>query len=204
MRALFPKLTVMISAALAAAVLSACVALAPAGDKAKRPNPVTGGEIEVTSLDDPAETPAKGKGAKAGEKPGATDALPVIDPGAESVAPDAPTTKPKPRQDAAPEAAVEPEVPATPTPADVVPGKAKTPAQVACEKKRGHVWSKAGTSGASACIKLTRDSGKRCTAGGDCEGECLARSGTCAPYTPLFGCNEILQDNGSRVTLCLD
>lgn len=198
MRALFPNLT----AILAAAVLSACVALAPAGDKAKGPNPVTGGEIEVTSLDAPAEKPVKGKGAKA--EAAAKDALPVVDPAEGSVAPDAPTTKPKARPDAVEEAGAEPEVPATPPPAEVVPGKAKTPAQVACEKKKGHVWSKAGTSGASACIKLTKDSGKRCTAGGDCEGECLARSGTCAPYTPLFGCNEILQDNGSRVTLCLD
>ena len=26
---------------------------------------------------------------------------------------------------------------------------------------------------------------------------CLARSQTCAPFKPLFGCNEILQDNGA-------
>ena len=32
----------------------------------------------------------------------------------------------------------------------------------------------------------------------------LARSGTCAPITPMFGCNDILQDDGREVTLCLD
>ena len=65
MQALFPKLM----AILATAVLSACVALAPAGDKAKGPNPVTGGEIEVTSLDAPEAPAAKGKAAKK-PKPG--------------------------------------------------------------------------------------------------------------------------------------
>lgn len=53
------------------------------------------------------------------------------------------------------------------------------------------------------CVNPTRDAGKACRRGSDCEGLCLARSFTCAPYDPLFGCNEILQDDGSRVTYCL-
>jgi hypothetical protein len=33
---------------------------------------------------------------------------------------------------------------------------------------------------------------------------CLARSGTCAPIMPLFGCNEVLDKQGRRVTLCIE
>ena len=75
--------------------------------------------------------------------------------------------------------------------------------QLTCEK-RGGTWGKAGKSGGKTCIKRTRDAGKQCTKQSSCDGVCLARSGTCAPVTPLFGCNEILQNDGSRVTLCVD
>ena len=88
-------------------------------------------------------------------------------------------------------------------PAAAVPEEEKSAARIACEKK-GDLWAKAGNSSAHTCVKRTRDNGKRCTRGTQCEGLCLARSGTCAPFTPLFGCNEILQDDGRRVTLCLD
>ena len=70
--------------------------------------------------------------------------------------------------------------------------------------KRGGLWVHAGKSIAFTCVKLTRDSGKQCRRGSDCQGACLARSMTCAPYDPMFGCNEILQDDGARVTLCID
>ncbi len=42
------------------------------------------------------------------------------------------------------------------------------------------------------------------TARSDCQGECLARSRTCAPIRPLFGCNAVLMDNGAEVNLCID
>ena len=54
------------------------------------------------------------------------------------------------------------------------------------------------------CIQPTRDGGKRCTRESQCDGVCLARSGTCAPVKPLLGCNEVLQDNGVRATLCIE
>lgn len=94
-------------------------------------------------------------------------------------------------------------------PASVVPKLAPvqtrlaSPEEVAC-LKTGGIWSGAGVSGAKACVKLTRDGGKSCRRERDCEGYCLAQSMTCAPATPMFGCNEILQDNGVRVTLCID
>ena len=54
------------------------------------------------------------------------------------------------------------------------------------------------------CLRDTRDAGRQCRARGDCEGECLARSGTCAPVMPLFGCHEILNASGARVTECME
>jgi hypothetical protein len=86
------------------------------------------------------------------------------------------------------------------TPAPVVP---LTPEGQACVKKGG-VWQAVGKSGSMTCVKFTKDSGKVCSKASQCEGYCLARSGTCAPVTPMFGCNDILQDNGGRVTLCID
>ena len=112
-------------------------------------------------------------------------------------------------------AAAEPEA-ATPAAAAETDGKAepeaeeaapppppKPPEQLACERKGGS-WASAGGSGARACVKRTRDAGKQCTTGRQCEGDCLARSQTCSPITPLFGCNEILQDNGARVNQCIE
>lgn len=63
---------------------------------------------------------------------------------------------------------------------------------------------KAGIANAMTCIHDTTDSGKQCRKSGDCEGDCLARSGTCSPVRPLFGCNEILMNDGRRATLCRD
>jgi hypothetical protein len=75
--------------------------------------------------------------------------------------------------------------------------------RLACFKQGGN-FGPVGGGGSLACVRPTRDSGKQCTRETDCEGRCLARSGTCAPLTPLFGCNDILQADGRRVTLCVD
>lgn len=143
-------------------------------------------------------------GAGAASNPITGDAITVTP--LDQVAVDAPSgaVRPKPRPVAAvapkPEAAaVEPEVPAEP----VVPEKPKSPEEIRCGKKGGS-WLGAGKSGAQACVKPTRDGGRHCTKASDCEGLCLARSATCAPVQPLFGCNDILQDNGLQVTLCID
>lgn len=78
-----------------------------------------------------------------------------------------------------------------------------SPEGLACEK-RGGLWSATGKSGVMACVKRTRDFGKSCSRDRECEGACLARSRSCAPITPLFGCHDVLQDDGRQVTLCLD
>lgn len=165
-----------------ALALAACVGGGSGGNKAK-PNPITGGEIEVTALDAP---PA---------------AKPAAPPAAEAPPADRPAAAPKPRPETPGAAATEGVPP--PEAAAPAPEEQKSTAHLACEKK-GDLWVKAGTSSAFACVKRTKDAGKRCTTGKQCQGECLARSGTCAPYQPLFGCNDILQDNGVRMTLCLD
>jgi hypothetical protein len=98
---------------------------------------------------------------------------------------------------------VDVEAPADVPPEDVVPQAEKTPEQIKCEKKGGS-WSRIGKSQSRTCVQRTRDAGKQCRRDRDCDGVCLARSGTCAPVNPLFGCNEVVQDDGRRMTLCLD
>lgn len=73
--------------------------------------------------------------------------------------------------------------------------------QAACEK-RGGQW--AGSSGARVCLERLKDGGKSCATGADCEGDCLARSMTCAPVRPLLGCNEIITSAGLRVSECVN
>ena len=75
--------------------------------------------------------------------------------------------------------------------------------QLRCEKQGGR-WGSVGKFNAKACIRRTDDGGKQCRKQSDCDSECLARSGTCAPVKPLFGCNEVLQNDGRRFTLCVE
>ncbi len=165
------------------------------------PNAVTGGEIETTALDavpggteEPAAVPeavaAQGSdtaGKQSDPRPVSdgqgADAKPATDAGAKPVAE---ATDPAPKPDL-----------------DAVPVALKSEKQLACEKKKGR-WAKVGSGDVRACVYLTKDSGKRCERESQCDSVCLARSGTCAPFKPMYGCNEILQDNGARVTQCLD
>ena len=195
---LFPKLIVI----LGALALSACVAGGGDSGKAVGPNPVTGTAIEVTALDAPAAKPATKPPTELATELATKPApvTPVEKAGAATPTdPAAPLTPlgdtPKPAPPAETQAAAEE--------AATVPVVEKSPAQLICEK-RGNIWAQAGNSGAHACVTRLKDGGKRCTSGKQCQGDCLARSNTCAPISPLFGCNEILQDNGARVTLCLD
>ena len=110
-------------------------------------------------------------------------------------APIPPTAEAVGSETAAPQRAPKPDLAETP----VTP---KSEMQLACEKKKGR-WVKVKGE-LRACVLQTRDGGKRCERESQCESVCLARSGTCAPLKPLYGCNEILQDNGARVTLCLE
>lgn len=154
------------------------------------PNAVAGDPIEVKALDAvPGEAQASEPAPEAkpaGTETAAPQAAPASAEAGTPAEPSAEAGEPAPKPDLA-------ETPVTP----------KSDMQLACEKKRGK-WAKIGKGEARACIFQTKDGGKRCERESQCEGVCLARSGTCSPFKPLYGCNEILQDNGARVTLCLE
>ena len=59
----------------------------------------------------------------------------------------------------------------------------------ACEKDRGR-WGLAAN--------------KTCKVGSDCQGLCLARSRTCSPIEPFYGCHQVLSDSGVPQTLCIE
>ena len=170
-------------------ILTACIAAAPG--KTDKPSggsedPITGGAITVTTLD--AVTP----GQKGVPRPKPNPAL---------TAPNPDATEPASDSDV-PDPAAKPPVTEPGATAPVAPARAVSAAEKTCIRQGG-TWGPAGKAG-ETCTKQTKDNGKQCNAESDCEGYCLARSKTCAPFTPMFGCNEILQDNGVQVTLCLD
>lgn len=76
--------------------------------------------------------------------------------------------------------------------------------QASCEAKGG-TWRQAGLLGLMTCITIPEDAGTYCTKSTDCSSsQCLARSNTCAPVHPLFGCNDLLDSQGRTVSLCVD
>ena len=89
-----------------------------------------------------------------------------------------------------------------PEAAPEVPEVLKSASQIACEKRDGR-FVRAGNSTTFVCVTQTRDGGKRCSREQDCEGLCLARSRSCSPITPVLGCQDILQQDGLRVTQCV-
>ncbi|MBO4167966.1 hypothetical protein LV780_10660 [Cereibacter azotoformans] len=101
---------------------------------------------------------------------------------------------------AEPEAAAAVPAPPATSPTEAAP-VAKSPSQLACEASGGRYLR---VKALFTCVKTPRDAGKRCTRESDCSGRCLARSQSCAPFDPLLGCNDILDDEGRRTTLCLD
>ena len=161
-------------------MLAACTLALPNG-KADAPAPLATETIEVTKLDAP-----KGAAAPAAKTTQAKAADATKPP--DAATPD--------KADTAHDATAKP-AEAAPPPAPL------SPAALACKKKGGR-YIKTGSSDLRACVKETGEEGKSCKRETDCIGSCLARSGTCAPVKPLFGCNEILQADGRRVTLCLD
>lgn len=73
----------------------------------------------------------------------------------------------------------------------------------ACQKQGG-TFRPVKPGGSLACFTVPKDAGQSCKASTDCESACLARSLTCAPVKPLFGCNEVLNSGGFRVTQCIE
>lgn len=156
-------------------------------------SPLAVGTVSVTTLDTPpAAAPATGT----------TEATPA--PATLGTAKGTPTPPPpRPGTSAAPAAADATDPDAAPPAEEPPPPPPKSAAQIDCEG-RGGTWGRAGDSIAMTCFRKTRDAGKSCRRESDCSTLCLARSRSCAPVTPLFGCHQILQDDGRAVTLCLD
>jgi hypothetical protein len=185
-------------------LVSGCQVGAPAPSSGDvTPNAVTGDAIEVTALEaPPAAAPAVGSGgsptppAQVAPAPETEPPLPAADPAAEP----APALVPAAEAGATAEVG---ETEAVNEPAEVAPPPPpKSDRQIACERKDGS-WEDTG-GGLMICVRQTRDGGKRCTRESQCEGLCLARSGTCAPVDPLVGCQDILQDDGTRATQCIE
>ncbi|MCZ8079142.1 MAG: hypothetical protein O9289_06285 [Rhodobacteraceae bacterium] len=162
--------------ALALPLLAACqLSLLGRDRPMAEANPITGGTITTTPL----------------------DAAPTA-----SATPTAPAAAVPPTPEADPaQSASEIAAPAEATPAISEP--LKSASQIACEEDGG-TWARAGAGGGMSCVRQTRDGGKQCDSKTECQGECLARSRTCAPIQPLFGCNAVLMDNGAEVSLCID
>jgi len=68
----------------------------------------------------------------------------------------------------------------------------------------GGQWLPRADSGANFCQRFTTDGGQACRTRDDCSTQCLARSKTCAPVEPMFGCNEVIASNGLVSTLCVE
>lgn len=73
----------------------------------------------------------------------------------------------------------------------------------ACEKRGGR-FAQGGLSGNFVCYETTKDANNRCSNATDCEGLCLARSRTCTPVKPLYGCHDVLTIAGTVSTLCIE
>lgn len=69
---------------------------------------------------------------------------------------------------------------------------------------RGGRFGPAPGGAVRVCFVTPADANTPCLRKSDCEGQCLARSRTCAPIAPLYGCNEVLLENGQRAEFCLD
>ncbi|MDZ7906757.1 MAG: hypothetical protein U5N55_14045 [Cypionkella sp.] len=88
------------------------------------------------------------------------------------------------------------------TPSAAPPKEPSSPEEAACIKDNGR-WGRAGKSSAMACFYPSKDAGKSCSKESDCTSQCLARSRSCAPFWPIFGCTEVIQNDGAVVKLCL-
>ncbi len=90
-----------------------------------------------------------------------------------------------------------------PSAATKVQPQPSSPEEAACLNQGGR-WGRAGNTSAMACFRPAKDAGKSCNIESDCTSQCLARSRSCAPFWPIFGCTEVIQNNGAVVNLCLE
>lgn len=75
--------------------------------------------------------------------------------------------------------------------------------QKACERKGGR-WGPAKVDGFFVCYRDFSDANEPCQTSDQCQGQCLARSRTCTPVSPLYGCYEVISSGGFRQTVCVE
>lgn len=76
-------------------------------------------------------------------------------------------------------------------------------AQAQCERSGG-TWGLTPGKATFICYRNLSDAGKLCSGADDCKGLCLARSRTCSPIEPFYGCHEVLSKGGVLQTLCIE
>lgn len=74
--------------------------------------------------------------------------------------------------------------------------------RTACERDGGR-WALAIGQSTFVCYHNLSDANKTCSTANDCEGLCLARSRSCSPVKPFYGCHEVLSSTGVQQTLCV-
>ena len=73
----------------------------------------------------------------------------------------------------------------------------------ACERGGGS-WGKAANGLTFVCYRALPDANQSCRTSSDCAGICLARSRTCSPVKPFYGCHEVISQAGVTQTVCLE
>ena len=114
--------------------------------------------------------------------------------------PDPSTPQPLSNTEAADEAAEPAPEAEKPAPPSIPP--ALVSQQKQCTKAKGR-FVRRSEGGTFVCVTPTRDANKPCDDSSDCEGICFAKSRTCAPVQPLFGCYDALE-NGRVVKICIE
>ncbi len=160
--------------------------------------PLDTAAIQTQTLGPAPEGSAPATGRVIGAAPAATTITPAQSTVA-TAAPTSPTTSPQTAAEIGAAAAAALQAGATASTA----AAPQSPEEAACVQDGGR-WGKAGDTGAMACFQSMKDAGKTCNKESDCSSQCLARSRSCAPFWPMFGCTDIIQNDGAVVQLCLN
>jgi putative hemolysin len=100
------------------------------------------------------------------------------------------------------------------TPATPAPAESGEPSPAECAAKGGTI-KLVGMMQMPACVIPSRDAGKACTDGDQCQGDCWASpdtspgrdgkaSGYCQPDNMPFGCHAAVEDGVLQPALCAD
>ncbi|MEM8630566.1 MAG: hypothetical protein AAGF74_04970 [Pseudomonadota bacterium] len=76
-------------------------------------------------------------------------------------------------------------------------------ARAACEAGGGR-FGAGGLPNTQVCYTPFPDANEPCESADDCQGFCLARSRSCSPVEPVFGCIETLTSRGAESTVCFE